>query len=92
MAMSKDRMQREASKFKETALGETAVNIIDAMDAEVILFDADDSAPDYIGLNEDKDAVTTDTDWIVLKFTYSGSNVTKIERAVGAWDSRAGLF
>jgi hypothetical protein len=58
----------------------------------VTLFDADDSAPDYIGVHLDKDAATSDPNWKVRKFTYSGANVTKIELAYGAWDDRVSLF
>ena len=58
-----------------------------------IRFDPDDSAPTYIGLNVLNGADTTlNTDWKVLKFTYSGSNVTRIQTAYGAWDNRISLF
>jgi len=92
MSMSDTKTQREQDKFKETILGTTGVNILDAVDSKVIKFDASDVAPDYIGLNEDKDATDADTDWVVLKFTYAGTAVTKIEKAVGSWTGRAGLF
>ena len=59
---------------------------------KVILFDADDSAPTYIGINQDRTALTTESSWLILKFTYSGSNVTKIEVNEGAWSNRASLF
>ena len=68
------------------------VKIATAVDSHVTLFDADDTAPDYIGMHEDKDAATSDPYWTVFKFTYSGSAVTKIEKAEGAWDDRASLF
>lgn len=58
-----------------------------------IRFDADDSAPDYIGLNAGSNSADTDSeDWIIIKFTYSGSNVTRIQKARGSWDNRASLF
>jgi hypothetical protein len=57
-----------------------------------IRFDADDSAPTYIGLNLLKGAATSMTDWKVYKFTYSGSNVTRIQLAYGSWDNRASIF
>lgn len=57
-----------------------------------IRFDADDSAPIYIGMNIVNGASTAATDWKVLKFTYSSSNVTRIQLAYGSWDGRAALF
>jgi len=56
-----------------------------------VRFDPDDSSPNYIGLAS-KSLATSDTSWTVLKFTYSGDNVTRIQKATGAWDSRASLF
>lgn len=56
-------------------------------------FDPDDSTPDYIGVNSSSnDATTSDTTWLIYKFTYSGSNVTRIQRAKGSWDDRATYF
>lgn len=57
-----------------------------------IRFDADDSAPTYIGLHLTNGADTADTSWKVYKFTYSGSNATRIQLAYGSWDNRASLF
>lgn len=57
-----------------------------------IRFDADDSAPTYIGMNVTNNASTSATDWKVLKFTYSGSNTTRIQVSYGSWDGRASLF
>ena len=57
-----------------------------------IRFDASDAAPNYIGLHVTNGAATTDAEWKVLKFSYSGSDVTRIQTAYGAWDSRVGLF
>ena len=61
-----------------------------------ILFDPDDSKPDYIGLNVLTGANTaTATDWKVLKFTYAvgdTSATTRIQTAYGTWVGRAGLF
>jgi len=65
----------------------------DSLKASDIRFDADDSAPNYIGLHQDTDANTsTNKDWVIYKFTYSGSNVTRIQKTKGAWDDRATLF
>lgn len=55
-------------------------------------FDPNDSAPNYIGKNIDASADDNQGDWVVYKFTYSGSNVTAINKRVGAWSARTGLF
>lgn len=57
-----------------------------------IRYDVDDSAPIYIGMNVTNGSPTSGLDWKVLKFTYSGSNVIRIQVAYGAWDSRIALF
>lgn len=56
-----------------------------------IRFDADDSAPTYIGLNVSNAALTSASDWKIYKFTYSGSNTTRIQSQTGIWDNRATL-
>lgn len=66
---------------------------LESAGAVQILFDADDSAPTYIGLNRSETASqTTSQDWVIYKFTYSGSNVTQIQKRRGAWADRASLF
>lgn len=57
-----------------------------------IRFDADDSAPTYVGLHITNGADTSLTDWKIVKFTYSGSNTTRVQIAYGAWDNRGNLF
>lgn len=57
-----------------------------------VRFDSSDAAPDYIGLHIDNDAATDDGGWKIIKLTYSGSAVTRIQTVVGAWDDREGLF
>jgi len=58
-----------------------------------IRFDTDDSAPIYIGLNVTNGAdITTNNDWKIYKFTYSGSAVTRIQVAYGNWAGRVGYF
>ena len=57
-----------------------------------IRFDADDSAPTYIGLHETNGASTSTDTWKLYKFTYSGSNVTRIQLGYGAWDNRASIL
>lgn len=60
--------------------------------ANYVLFDANDSAPIYIGLNNNADATTAQLDWIIYKLVYSGANVTSIRRKIGSWDNRATYF
>jgi hypothetical protein len=57
-----------------------------------IRFDPDDSQPTYIGLNVLNGAATSSTDWKIYKFTYSGSNTTRIQVAYGSWDGRVALL
>ena len=57
-----------------------------------IRFDADDSAPTYVGLNVLNGANPASTDWKIYKFTYSGANTTRIQLAYGTWDDRATYF
>lgn len=57
-----------------------------------IQFDASDAAPTYIGLHVTKGASDGDENWKVYKFTYSGSDVTRIQLAYGTWTGRASLF
>lgn len=56
-----------------------------------IRFDASDAAPNYIGLHAEAGAVTSDANWKVYRFFYSGSNVTGIRLGYGTWDDKAGL-
>lgn len=65
--------------------------LLEAQTAGQIKFDADDSAPDYIGL-ADSSSTDDDADWILIKFTYSGDNVTVIEKARGSWTNRTTFF
>jgi hypothetical protein len=47
---------------------------------------------DYRGVHEKHNAATTDTGWIIWKYSYTGDNVVRIEGPLeGAWDSRTGL-
>lgn len=57
-----------------------------------VLYDPDDSTPTYVGTHDVADADTADSKWEILKYSYSGSNVIKIVRRIGSWDSRASLF
>lgn len=57
-----------------------------------IRFDASDAAPTFIGLHTTIDAETSDSNWLIYKFTYSGSDITHIRRQKGVWDDRASIF
>lgn len=57
-----------------------------------IRFDPNDAAPIYVGLNTLNGQSTTNINWKIYKFTYSGSSVTRVQLAYGAWDSRVFLF
>ena len=72
--------------------GEGSAQPITMLDAALTKFDADDTAPIYIGVNADADAIDGATDWTVFKFTYSGGATTVIRRKVGSWTGRAALF
>lgn len=66
--------------------------LVDAGFYQDIRFDADDTAPIYIGLNTTNPALTSAVDWKIYKFTYgSGTAVTRIQSQVGIWDNRATL-
>ena len=57
-----------------------------------ILFDPDDSEPDYIGLHQNSEANTADNDWVIYKVTYKGANITKTQMTKGSYDNRKSLF
>jgi len=58
-----------------------------------VRFDPSDATPTYIGLNVTNGAdETTDNSWKILKFTYSGSDVTRVQTAYGNWNARATYF
>ena len=60
--------------------------------AHDIRFDASDLKPDYIGLNRSTDAVDGATNWVLFKFSYSGDDVTRIQKSNGSWTDRASAF
>jgi len=92
MALPKGLRDRRQSHFGEAAAGTHCARIMDSVEANVIKFDADDSAPDYIGIHETATAAGSDANWTVFNFTYSGDNITQITKAIGDWDGRSGLF
>ena len=47
---------------------------------------------EYMGLHDTHDEDTSDTEWLVWKYTYSGNNVVRVEGPLeGAWDNRESL-
>jgi hypothetical protein len=64
----------------------------DSLKAQDIRYDPNDTAPDYIGLHELTDAPTADPNWMIYKFTYSGTATTRTQKTKGSWDDRATLF
>lgn len=55
-------------------------------------FDYTSGDLDYIGKHKKHNALTSDTQWVIIKYTWSGSNCTRIEGPlIGAWDDRASL-
>ena len=56
-----------------------------------VRYDPDDSTPNYIGMSA-TELATSDTGWVIFKFTYSGSNATRIQKKRGSWDNRTSLF
>lgn len=64
----------------------------DVLAASDIRFDANDAQPTYIGVHNTVNAETTSPDWTIYKFTYDGSDTTRIQKTKGVWDDRASLF
>lgn len=57
-----------------------------------IQFDPSDAQPTYIGLNATKGEPDDNLTWKLYKFTYSGSDVTRIQLAYSSWTNRASAF
>jgi len=60
-----------------------------------VLYDPDDSRPDYIGLNTSVSADTATTGWNIFNFTYTtttSKDVTDIKKKGGTWSGRVALF
>lgn len=64
----------------------------EALMAHDVRYDPDESQPTYIGINSENGASTDSVGWVIYKFTYSGTNATRIQKANGTWDGRAALF
>lgn len=57
-----------------------------------IRLDPDSSQPVYVGLHVTNGASTFSLDWKILKLTYNGSNIERVQVAYGSWDNRATYF
>ena len=90
--ITNSKSDQEFNRLVQTVLDQTGVKTTPEVLPNYVQFDPNDSAPDYIGINEDSDASDSDTDWVIFKFTYSGDNATKIRRKTGAWSGRVALF
>ena len=58
----------------------------------IIKFDWTTGNLDYKGVNVNADAADGDTDWIIYKYTWVGSNPTVILKRTGSWTGRSLLF
>ncbi len=80
------------STYQQPKVTQGPPTITDAGIWGEVRYDADDSAPTYIGMHVTQGESTASTDWKLLKFTYSGSNVTRIQLTYNSWDNRASAF
>ena len=84
---NKQEIQRDTTEV----FGTVPATRVSQMQWTDIRYDASDSQPNYIGLAS-TDLSTSDDGWVIFKFTYSGSNVTRIQKTKGVWDNRTSLF
>lgn len=53
---------------------------------------------EYVGYNREQNAATTDATWLIVKMTYSGTNITRYQLPDNGaqfkytWDDRASSF
>ena len=80
------------SSYSIPNINERKPQLVDSGFWADIRFDQSDAQPTYIGLSDTNGALTTDSVWKLYKFTYSGSDSTRIQLAYGSWDGRAGAF
>jgi len=62
------------------------------LEAQIVKYDADDTAPVYIGVNNVADASDDADDWRLYKFYYVGVGVVKIIKKTGSWTLRSSYF
>jgi hypothetical protein len=58
----------------------------------IVKFDWTSGNLDYKGVNVNADASDDDTDWLIYKYTWVGSNPTKVQEKQGSWTLRATYF
>lgn len=80
------------STYRTVNVNQRPPQLVDSAFYADIRFDPDDSAPDYVGLHLTNGADTTDTNWKIYKFSYTGTNAERIQVAYGTWTGRAALF
>lgn len=80
------------STYQKPLVGEEPPILADSGFYADIRFDPTDNLPNYIGLNVKNGEATSATNWKVIKFTYNGTNSTRIQTAYGSWDGRVALF
>lgn len=80
------------STYRSANINYKPPQLVDAAFYADIRFDPTENNPDYIGLHKLNGAETSDTDWKIYKFTYTGTDVTRIRLSYGAWDDRVSLF
>ena len=68
------------STYKIPSINYIKPQLADLGWAADVRFDPDDSLPTYIGIHITNGAATSDTDWKLYKFSYSGSNATRVQQ------------
>ena len=51
-----------------------------------------DEINEAVGVALDTNGSDDATNWVIYKFTYSGTDATRIQKANGSWTNRASLF
>ena len=64
----------------------------DLRQVNLVKFDPDSDVPIYIGINADQEANDGDNTWLIWKLTYSGTDVTAMQKRKGNWTDRVALF
>ena len=80
------------STYRFPKVNEVRPQLADIAFYSDVRFDPSADAPVYIGLHVTNGEPETSTDWKVLKFTYSGTAITRIQTAYGSFAGRAALF
>ncbi len=80
------------STYRFPKVNEVRPQIADIAFYSDVRFDPSADAPVYIGLHVTNDEPEGSDDWKVLKFTYSGTAITRIQTAYGSWTGRVALF